>query len=497
MTPLPRYRTLRLLALTGSAWAALVVAVAYALNSWGRDIAAADENNLAEWLTEARVYRKTLPGSAREYLARLADPSAGDAAVKRDELREQLRCLGEPTRVYENRLPMFPKIYRLELTCAPAAGPAESVAWDSQLPRPRGENGRGVRSLDLTVADTAHGSASVRCDYELHVYSPQRDEAERHLLISVVVFAAAGLATLLALVAGYQVVRRELGDRDTLHAAELRARDAEREAAEARSQVYAGIGVMAGSYAHNIKNLLVRPNDLLERCLEQSGLPDEQARRLGEVRDTLGTVTDRLRMILQTVRRDPGTSERSRLDLRGVARGMHSAWAELADETWQATLSIDVPAEPVWIDGDESHLQQAVENLLFNARDATFQRRHELRDAVYRDHPAGSAGRKRALREASRWRGEVALRVSARGGRAVLEVADNGVGMTAEVRERCLDSHFSTKRGKAIFAGEAAGMGLGLSFVKLVLERHGAELEFDSEPGRGTAFRIVLPAAEL
>ena len=39
-----------------------------------------------------------------------------------------------------------------------------------------------------------------------------------------------------------------------------------------KSQLYASIGIMAGSYAHNIKNLLVRPNDLLARCLEADGL---------------------------------------------------------------------------------------------------------------------------------------------------------------------------------------------------------------------------------
>ncbi len=49
---------------------------------------------------------------------------------------------------------------------------------------------------------------------------------------------------------------------------ESRAAEAEKSALELKSQLYASIGIMAGSYAHNIKNLLVRPNDLLARCIE-------------------------------------------------------------------------------------------------------------------------------------------------------------------------------------------------------------------------------------
>ena len=60
----------------------------------------------------------------------------------------------------------------------------------------------------------------------------------------------------------------------------LATQAAEQQALELKSQVYASIGIMAGSYAHNIKNLLVRPNDLLSRCLEADGLSHDQERML-------------------------------------------------------------------------------------------------------------------------------------------------------------------------------------------------------------------------
>ena len=61
---------------------------------------------------------------------------------------------------------------------------------------------------------------------------------------------------------------------------------------------------------------------------------------------------------------------------------------------------------------------------------------------------------------------------------------DNGIGMTEEVRRRCTETHFSTKRDNAIYEGNSTGMGLGLSFVVAILEHHQATLEIESEPLR-------------
>ncbi|MFM8271594.1 MAG: ATP-binding protein, partial [Gemmata sp.] len=71
-----------------------------------------------------------------------------------------------------------------------------------------------------------------------------------------------------------------------------------------------------------------------------------------------------------------------------------------------------------------------------------------------------------------------------------------GIGMTDEVRRNCLKTHFSTKRDNALYEGYSAGMGLGLSFVAMVLEHHRAALEIESAPLRGTTFRVRLPLTE-
>jgi len=124
--------------------------------------------------------------------------------------------------------------------------------------------------------------------------------------------------------------------------------------------------------------------------------------------------------------------------------------------------------------------------------------RNYLRDQAR--HP-GAGGdldpeRRQALIAAAGWRGQVSLRTRRAGEHAVLEVQDNGIGMTEEVRRRCSETHFSTKRNNALFAGMSAGMGLGLSFVNVILESHQARLEIDSEALRGALFRFVFQLAK-
>ena len=218
-----------------------------------------------------------------------------------------------------------------------------------------------------------------------------------------------------------------------LLAQRLATQAAERQALELKSHLYASIGIMAGSYAHNIKNLLVRPNDLLRRCLEKESVPPEEGRMLREVQQTLGTVTERLQQILHTVRRDPNHTEQRLLDLNVVLRALARTWTDLAADRWQLDLTLELSDGPAWISGDVSHLQQAIENLLFNARDATF----EMRRTICATPPGKSdghgpgrpptgqliAGRRRGrgkVRAADRspMRGQTASRD--------LEVSDNG-----------------------------------------------------------------------
>ena len=501
----PSWRVALALAPVTVVWVALVASLAYLLLGQADATGRADENTVREWLEEARVFRKTLPDLAAEYATLSAE--GHPAEELRAEILEQLGALAEPTRAYLNQLPGLPVVYRLSVS-VPGAEPIE---WRSPLPRPREQNRSRVRTLALTPRPDAT-PFRIECDYQMHAFSRlQADEAARRRLA----FAAMGLLAGGSLVAGLGVTgivqrerRRDLAQleaqsqadaaerellEERLAAAQLRLRadEAEREALQMRSQLYASISVMAGSYAHNIKNLLVRPNDLLSRCLESRAVPGEQAAMIQEVRGTLGTVTERLQQILRTVRRDPTRSELSTVDLAELARETGQAWGEMAREKWKVALTVSAPPGKLVVRGDLSHLQQALENLLFNARDATFEMRGILREQA---RTAPPAERRERLIQAAGWRGEVAVSVQKLpDGGAALSVTDNGIGMTDEVRANCLTTHFTTKQGNALFEGYNAGTGLGLSFVAVVLGHHEAKLEIVSEPLNGATFRVTFP----
>ena len=121
----------------------------------------------------------------------------------------------------------------------------------------------------------------------------------------------------------------------------------------------------------------------------------------------------------------------------------------------ESELAPDLPK----ILGAENEVRDALTNLLLNAVDAL---------------PEG---------------GTITLttRVDARDGDVIVEVRDTGVGMSETTRSRCLEPFFTTK-------GER-GTGLGLPMVFGMVQRHGGELEIDSELGRGTTMRLIFPSA--
>src|SRR5437016_12959653 len=100
----------------------------------------------------------------------------------------------------------------------------------------------------------------------------------------------------------------------------------------------------------------------------------------------------------------------TRLDLNDLVIDMRHTWEEMGREKWKLRLSIETAPGPLWVQGDLSHLQQAIENLIFNARDATFEMRNHLREQARTDPALDDAGRRHAVLAAAGWRGEVCMR---------------------------------------------------------------------------------------
>jgi two-component system, OmpR family, manganese sensing sensor histidine kinase len=86
--------------------------------------------------------------------------------------------------------------------------------------------------------------------------------------------------------------------------------------------------------------------------------------------------------------------------------------------------------------------------------------------------------------------GAIHLRVRPVNGHAVLEVEDNGVGISREALPHVFERFY---RVDQIRSGDSEGAGLGLSIVESICSAHGAEVEAESTIGKGSRFRIKLP----
>jgi CheY-like chemotaxis protein len=84
--------------------------------------------------------------------------------------------------------------------------------------------------------------------------------------------------------------------------------------------------------------------------------------------------------------------------------------------------------------------------------------------------------------------GEIRMSSQEVNGRVILTIADSGTGMTPEVKSRLFDPFFTTK-GKG-----GTGMGMAVSFG--IIRRHNGSIDVESEPSRGTTFRISLPVSQ-
>jgi PAS domain S-box-containing protein len=227
------------------------------------------------------------------------------------------------------------------------------------------------------------------------------------------------------------------------------------------------LGQMASGIAHDINNAISPVALYTEALLERE--PNLSERGRGQLEIIQRAVDD----VAQTVARmgefyrvrEPQLTlvpvEINRL-VHQVLDLTRARWADMAQQRGvvieaRTDLGAGLPA----IAGVESQIRDALVNLVFNAVDAM---------------PAGGPLTIRT-RLADGSQGQIVL----------LEVIDTGIGMDEETRRRCLEPFFTTKGTR--------GTGLGLAMVYGVAQRHGAQLEIESEPGRGTLVRMAFAAA--
>ncbi|MAC19230.1 MAG: hypothetical protein CMJ23_06035 [Phycisphaerae bacterium] len=254
---------------------------------------------------------------------------------------------------------------------------------------------------------------------------------------------------------------------------DLEAELEKREALEARlqqSQKMEALGRLAGGVAHDFNNALtaISGHASLGRMSEDL---DDAHRHLGLISDATRRATDITGRLLTFARR-------KRIEIQ------ESPVQVILDETAamlepligvEFTLQFKCDPEVSQVRTDPAAFQQALVNLVVNARDASKPGSVIVLHARYEqdDQPRSMMGMER---QPGAW--------------VVFEVRDEGHGMNAEVRDRIFEPFFTTKD-----LGE--GTGLGLSTVWWIIERSGGAMEVDSQPGHGTCFRLHLPAGSM
>jgi signal transduction histidine kinase len=233
--------------------------------------------------------------------------------------------------------------------------------------------------------------------------------------------------------------------------APLRYRLTESRAIIARQEKLASLGVLAAGVAHEIRNPLTAIKFRLYSLKKSlpAGLADnEDAVVIG---DEISRLERIVRDFLQFAR--PSEPEFITIPTQRILEEVHEL---LKPQLKKSAIELKLdPSEPVWVRADTQQIKQVLINLIQNSADSI-----------------GSNGL-------------ITLRArNGVGGRAIMDVVDNGKGIPAEVQQRLFDPFFTTKDG---------GTGLGLPIAARIVEKHGGELRYQTQPGRGTIFSVVLP----
>ena len=231
-----------------------------------------------------------------------------------------------------------------------------------------------------------------------------------------------------------------------------------------RQERLRALGHMASGVAHDLNNALAPVVGFSELLLAEPAMLDDRvtARRYLELIYAGGQDAARVVHRLREFYRQRGEAEPfSAVDLNEVARQAIA----LSEPKWKSealaagkmvTVVADLQKVPP-VAGNDAELREALVNLLFNAVDAM-------------PH-----------------NGTITVRTRADDERCILEVSDEGVGMSEEVKQRCLEPFFTTKGEK--------GTGLGLAMVYGVVQRHSGTIDVYSAVGEGTTITIHLPVS--
>lgn len=237
-----------------------------------------------------------------------------------------------------------------------------------------------------------------------------------------------------------------------------------------QSQKMEAIGVLAGGLAHDFNNLLNVIMGYSELLLKGSALPPADRSKMEKIAKAGQTAAALTRQLLAFSRKQ--VLQPQTVDLNAIISNTDGYLPRLVKENITVSTSLDPALMATVI--DPTQLEQILLNLVVNACDAMPKGgvlELETANMVIEDVMASQAGVQP-------------------GNFVRLSISDTGMGMDAATQAHIFEPFFTTKPvGK--------GTGLGLATVYGIVKQSGGFIEVDSKPGRGTTFRIYLPATRL
>jgi two-component system, cell cycle sensor histidine kinase and response regulator CckA len=258
--------------------------------------------------------------------------------------------------------------------------------------------------------------------------------------------------------------------RRVMQAAEDRAERSRAETRFMEAQKMEVAGHLASGVAHDFNNILAIIMGHSHLMIQKWGGNLEMRGHLETIRTTAERAAGLTRQLLLFSRQQP--SQPSVLDLNVVLQRLVKMLRRVLDENIEMRF---LPERKIGrVKADSGHVAQVLMNLANNARDAM---------------PGGG---KLTIATANATLDENDPRAqpgASAGDYVMLCVSDTGTGMTDEIKARIFEPFFTTKsREKAT--------GLGLATCRTIVRDSGGQIGFESQPGRGTTFKIYFPRAE-